>query len=226
MHIEITLLVLESVLLLFTIVLLLYSIKEGKRRKALLVEVGRVTKTLTRQEYFLNLIDVMQDAEEEVLGCITGRLAKGEDKKRARSIVSDIEKLTGKGVAVKYLLPKFPDRLNVGYRYSKAGADVRFSSCLFIHDVRFTVVDGRMALLGIPESVGERESTKKGYRILSEGLATILKDYFLGCWDNSLHYEDYIREIVSETGASAKVLAMEFHIDADEILRIVPDCKP
>ncbi len=51
--------ILESVLLLATIILLLYSIKEGRGRKNLLSEVGKVTRMLTRQEYFLNVTDSM-----------------------------------------------------------------------------------------------------------------------------------------------------------------------
>jgi hypothetical protein len=46
MTIEPLLLILESVLLLATIILLLYSIREGRGRKNLLLEVGKATKIL------------------------------------------------------------------------------------------------------------------------------------------------------------------------------------
>ena len=52
MTIETWLLVLESVLLIATIILLLFSIREGRGRKKLLLEVEQATKVLTRQEYF------------------------------------------------------------------------------------------------------------------------------------------------------------------------------
>ena len=64
MQIETSLLILESVLLAFTIALLIYSIKEGKVRKSLLLEVGRATKILTRQEYFLTVRDAMSEASQ------------------------------------------------------------------------------------------------------------------------------------------------------------------
>ena len=64
MTIEIGLLVLESVLLLATIILLLFGLKEGRGRKKLLLEVERATKVLTRQEYFLTVTDTMMEAKD------------------------------------------------------------------------------------------------------------------------------------------------------------------
>ena len=165
MTIETGLLVLESVLLLATIILLLFSLKEGRGRKNLLLQVERATKVLSRQEYFLSVTDSMMDAKKEVIGCITGRLPIGEDKKRTRNIIDTIEKLTKEGVRVRYLMPKFFDRLHIGYLYMKAGAEIRYSSCLMAHNIRFIIVDDRIVVIGIPDSIGEKEATKKGYRI-------------------------------------------------------------
>lgn len=91
MTIETGLLLIESVLLVATVILLLYSIKEGKGRERLLIEVGRTTKILTRQEYFLTVTDSMMDAKDEIMGCITGRIPTGEDKKRKRETVSGLD---------------------------------------------------------------------------------------------------------------------------------------
>jgi len=52
-----------------------------------------------------------------------------------------------------------------------------------VHNFRFIVVDGKVVVLGIPDAVGEREATKKGYRIPSAGLASIMKTYFETCED-------------------------------------------
>ncbi len=57
MTIEFGLLLLESVLLVATIIMLIYGIHEGKRRDDLLREVGRATKVLTRQEYFFSIME-------------------------------------------------------------------------------------------------------------------------------------------------------------------------
>ncbi|MDO9288454.1 MAG: hypothetical protein Q7T83_06645 [Thermodesulfovibrionales bacterium] len=220
MTIETGLLMLESILLVVTIILLIYSIKEGRGRKGLLLEVGKATKILTRQEYFLTVTDSMMDAKTEVIGAITGRLPAGDDKKRTQDVTTNIERLAKNNVSVKYLLPKFPDRLHIGYLYTKAGAEVRYSGCAVVHDIRYIVVDEKLVVIGIPESIGEKEATKKGYRIPSEGLAAILKEHFNGCWDKNIRYEDYVKEVIKQTGTTTRSLARELQIDEEELEKL------
>ena len=220
MTIETGLLLLESVLLIATVILLVYSIREGKHRDNLLQEIGKATKILTRQEYFLMVIDSMMDAEEEIVGCITGRIPGGDDKQMTRDIITTIESLVKNKVRVKYLLPKFPDRLYIGYLYTKAGAEILYSSCLMVHNMRFIIVDERIIIIGIPEIVGETEATKKGYRIPSEGLAMVLRNYFNTC-EKQTNFRDYIKEVMDQTGATLQHLAREYKMDEKELIRIM-----
>lgn len=220
MSIETILLLLESVLLIVTVILLLFSLREGRGRRDLLLQVERATKVLTRQEYFLTVTDSMMDAKSEVIGFITGRLPTGEDKKRTRVIITNIERLTRSGVRVKYLLPNFHDRAHIGFLYTRAGAEIRYGSCPIVHDLRYIVVDDRLVVIGLPESTGEKEATRKGYKIPSEGLASVLKEYFYRCWEKNMSYEDYLREVIKQTGASLKTLAQELQVDEEELERL------
>jgi hypothetical protein len=113
--------------------------------------VGGATRVLSGQEYFLSLMDSMLDAEKEIIGCITGRCPSGDDIRRTRNIVGAIEKMSTKEVRIKYLLPKFPDRLYIGVQYAKAGAAILFGRCLMVHNIRHSIVDERIVVLGIPE---------------------------------------------------------------------------
>ena len=220
MTVEFNLLLLESGLLIATVILLIYSIHEGKRRDHLLREVGRVTKVLTRQEYFFSIMEAMLDAKREIIGCITGRPPSGDEIGMTRHIADAIERMTGKGVSVKYLLPKFPDRLQVGLQYRKAGAEVFFSSCLMVHNFRYIVVDEEITVLGLPDKMGEKKATKKGYTIPSEGLAALLKDYFNDCQDKT-SLKDYLQEVLKQTGANLEHLAREFHLDPKDLEELV-----
>ena len=220
MTLEFGLLVLESILLVATIILLVYGIHEGKRRDELLKEVGRATKVLTRQEYFFSIMNAMLDAKQEIIGCITGTPPSADDMQMTRHIADAIENMTRKGVTVKYLLPKFPDRLQIGVQYTKAGAEIRFSSCLMVHSIRYSVVDERIVVIGIPESIGEREATKKGYTIPSEGLAVVLKNYFNDC-ERQTTLKEYILEVIEQTGATVEHLAREFRLDEKELRKLV-----
>ncbi len=216
MNVEFALLLLESGLLVATVVMLIYSIHEGKRRDHLLKEVGRVIKVLTRQEYFFSIMEAMLDAKREIIGCVTGRPPTGDDIAMTRHIADAIERMTQKGVSVKYLLPKFPDRLQIGFQYRKAGAEIFFSRCLIVHNLRYIVVDEEIIVLGMPERTGEKEATKKGYTIPSEGLATILKNYFNSCEDKT-GLKDYLQEVLKHSGATLEHLAREFHLDQDDL---------
>ena len=220
MTMELGLLLLESVLLIATVILLIYSIHEGKRRDDLLREVGRATKVLTRQEYFFSIIEAILDAKQEIIGCITGAPPSGDAVRMTRHIADAIEDMTKKGVSVKYLLPKFPDRLQIGVLYTKAGAEVRFSSCLMVHNIRFTVVDEKTVVFGIPDHVGEKEATKKGYTIPSEGLGMILKGYFNSC-EEQVSLQQYVKEVVQQTGATLGHLAREFRLDEKDFKGLV-----
>ncbi len=219
--IQTTLLSLESVLLVATLILLLFSIKEGRSRDELLKKIGETTKILSREDYFTTVISAFQAAKKEVFGCITGRTPTGNDKKRIDGIVQQIERLTKSGVKVRYMLPKFPDRLGIGHLYTKAGAEVRYTNCLFLNDHRSMIVDSKLVIVGVPEAVGEVEPTKKGFRIPSEGLARILKDHYSGCWNHNIAYDEYLKEVLEQTGGSVELLAKELEIDVVEISGIL-----
>jgi hypothetical protein len=216
---ELLLLISESVLLAFTVVLLLFSIKEGRGRENLLREVGRATKTFTRLEYFLAVMDAMSDAKKEIAGLITGRFPGPEDRKRTEDIEERIKKAHAAGVQVKYLLPSFHDRLYIGHLYTKAGAEIKYSTCAIPFDLRYMIVDDCVVIVGIPEAVGEKEATKKGYRIPSEGVAGLFREHFLNCWDRAVDFEAYLKQVIRESRASAKQLSIELNIPEKDLER-------
>ncbi len=102
----------------------------------------------------------------------------------------------------------------------QVGAEVFFSSCLMVRNLRYIVVDEETIVLGIPDEIGEREAAKKGYTIPSEGLAALLKDYFRDCEDKA-NLKDYLQEVLKQTGASLEHLAREFHLDQRDLKGLV-----
>lgn len=221
MSLETGLLLMESVLLLVTIALLVSSIREGRARDKLLLEMGKTTRILARVEYFLAVTDAMTDATTELVGWISGRAPVGDDRKRVQEIVERIGKLTGGGVDVKYLLPRFQDRLYIGYRYTSAGAEVRYTTNPQAQDLRYIVVDGKAVVMGIPESIGEAEAVAKGYRVPSASLSQTLREHFYSWWEKGTPYEAYVLEVLRSSGATPAFLAQELHIDQREIERIL-----
>ena len=222
MHIslELGLLILESLLQVATIILLVFSIKEGRGRDKLIMEVERATRVLSRHEYFIAVADTMLDAGKELVGSITGRFPVGEDNNRTREVAFTIEKIAQSGVKIRYLLPKFHDRLHVGWLYRRAGAEIRFGSDPHLHDFRYVVADSTVSVIGIAEGTGAQEATKKGFRIPSQGLSTLLKKGFEESWEQAIPFEDQVRETIAHTGMTVETLSREFHIDKEDLRKI------
>ena len=217
MSIEAVLLLIESVLLVVTVALLIYSIREGRRRNLLILEVGKATRTLTRMEYHLTVTDSMTEAREEIIGYITGRRPSGGDEKMVKAILGAVEKAKSRGVRVKYLLPKFQDRLYMGHLYTTAGAEVKYGASSTVHSLRYVVVDEKLVVIGIPERIGGKEATRKGHRLPSEALASILREHFYSCWQENITFEEYALEVLKQTGASIEHLAHELGMEAKEL---------
>ncbi len=213
---EIGLLILESVLLIATVSLLVLSLKEGRGRDRLIMEVGNATKVLSRHEYFITVVDVMMDAKEEVIASVSGRIPGKDDSKRLKDLIYNIEKLVAAGVKVRYILPKFQDRLHVGCLYENAGAEVCYSPCVLNEDFRYTVADGSMVVIGVPADQHVTAATSKGYKIPSTSLALILKDNFTNC-QQTISFKEYVNETMGHTGASVESIAKETMLDPADL---------
>ncbi len=225
--VESSLLIVELILLIFTVLLLTFHLREDKIHKNLIREMSKTTKILTRQEYFSEVINAFQEAKKSVVGCITGSKPSESEEQTVDTIVKSIRELTKNGAKVSFLIPKFPDRLYIGYRYAAVGADIRYNNCALVNDLRYMVVDERFVLVGIPEVVGEDEPTKKGYRIPSIGISAILLEHLDPCWSSkvTLSYEEHLKEIIEgmrkiNTRFSFEPLARELGIPIDELKRV------
>lgn len=208
-------------MLLVTLGFLLYSIREGHQRSRLLVEVKNATKTLTRLEYFLTVSESLLEARNEVVGCVTGRRPIGDDEKKIGGVINTIKNATNRGVKVKYILPKLPERLYMGCLYESAGAEIRYASCSLVHSMRYMVVDKSLVIIGIPEHAGEKNATNKGHKLPSQGLASILQDHFAECWERDLPLKGYIKEVMDHTGMSIKQVSTELGIDMSILSRYI-----
>ena len=213
MNIDTILLMLESALLVVTIIVLLLSIRESRHRGNLLLAITKATRTLTRIEYFTSVVDSINEAKSEIVGYVTGRRAGGDDERRIAAILDAISSAARRGVTVRYILPKFHGRIYMGYLYSSAGAEIRYSAGLTVQSLRYMVVDGKIVIIGIPETLNHEEITSKGNWLPSQALAEILKNHFDSRWAKGLSFTEFVHEVVEQTGASLEQLPVELGID-------------
>lgn len=221
--VEAILIVVELLLLAFTLFIVVQSRREERARGNLISEMYKTARIFSRQEYFIAVMDALLRAKTEAFGCVTGSSPKADHEATVDRILDQIKVVSSRSVNVRYLIPKSPDRLEMGSLYTRAGAKVRYHPGLIVNDLRYMTVDGRLVVIGLPEKSGEREPTRQGYAIPSEGMANLFKDHFDRYWASpeATPYEIYVNELVSEIirtnpSVSPDVVSRQLRISAEE----------
>jgi hypothetical protein len=221
------LLLTELILLVPTLLLLVLARREEKGRSHLLQEMARTAKMLSRQEYFSYVLLAMQTAGKSIRGSIKGSPPiNAEQEQFVEKVIEQLTLARKRNVAVQYLVPKATARLSVAFRYREAGAEVRFHPSLVVSDFRYTVIDAKYNVIGLPSALAENAHTGEGYMIVSEGLAEIFLNQFASKWSEAMDYDGYARSVLSEmtskvTNISVALLATELKIPDGEVRRLL-----
>jgi hypothetical protein len=202
--VQVLLLAVELVLLIVTLFLLLLNRREAKSRETMMQHFSTVADVITRQEYFVAVVDAIQRAENTLAGSVTGSPPSKEEGEVVRQILGAIAEAAKREVKVRYLLPLSPDRLRMGRMYAANGAEVRFNPSLLVSDVRYMCVDKKLVLIGVPARNGRNEPTRKGYTVPSESVAHLFGTQFEELWasKDTKSYLDYLKELVSQVMGS------------------------
>ena len=222
---QLILLVVELALLVATFVLLWTNRREAKTREALIQHFTSVADVITRQEYFVAVIDTIQRAEKSLFGSVTGNPPSPEEDEIVQQILESLDGASKRGVNIRYLLPQSPDRLRMGGLYDKSGAQVRFNPSVLISDARYMCADDKIVLVGVPDRTGRNEPTRKGYSIPSESICSLFAKELEAQWSSaeSKSYEAYLGELVgqaraSNPTASPELIATNLRIRLDDVL--------
>jgi hypothetical protein len=232
---QLLLLVVELILLVATVVLLWANRREARSREALIRHFSSVADVITRQEYFVAVIDTIQKAEKTLFGSVTGNPPSPEEGEIVQQILDALGGAAKRGVKMRYLLPLSPDRLRMGGLYTKSGAEVRFNPTVLISDARYMCTDGKLVLVGVPDRSGRNEPTRKGYSIPSESVCRLFANEFETQWNSteSKGYNSYLRELVGQARtanptASPDLIAANLRIEKDDVvmtLRSISETK-
>ncbi len=218
------LLLVDLTLLVATIILLYLSRHEVEGRRKLVEHLIEATRILTRTQYFNFVIEAMRGARRDIFGSITGARPRGS-LEFFEKIVDEIKHAASRGVRIRYLVPEGRGRLYVGYRYTRAGAEVRYHGGLVVYDLRHMVVDDKIVVMGFPEKIGAEQPTRTGIKIESESLAKIFKERFEKLWKEAVPYEEYLRHVISgikraNPEISPDLVAKQLDLPIEEINRV------
>jgi hypothetical protein len=92
-----------------------------------------------------------------------------------------------------------------------------------VYSLRYNVVDSKLVVVGIPEARSEEASTSKGHRLPSEELASIIRDHFYACWEKDETFEEYLKEVMVQTGTSVERLALETGLEAEKVATLLKE---
>jgi len=222
------LLIVEPFLLVVTILLLVLNRREMKSRDSLLRHLSATADVVTRQEYFVTVLESLHAARSSVSGSVTGSAPQAEEGEVIQQVADAISMAVRRGVKVRYLLPYAPDRLQMAHLYAKAGADVRFSPGVLVSDARYMVIDGRSVVIGVPERKGRDEPTRKGYVVPSESIATMFSEQFERQWAaaDSRSYDEHLGEVVakarkSNPTISSDLIASNLRVSKDDVEKVL-----
>ncbi len=201
---QLPLLLVELVLLVTTVSLLALNRRDAKSREAMMDHFSSVADVITRQEYFVAVVDGVRRARKRLWGSVTGSPPSSEESEVIEQILGAVNEAAKRGVELRYLLPLLPDRLQMARKYKVAGAQVKLHPLLLLSDARYMLVDDTEVLVGVPERRGKNEPTRKGYSIPSESVASLFKAQFESQWaaGEAKSYEQYLSELVGQARAS------------------------
>ncbi len=222
--VQLPLLLVELVLLVATVSLLILNRKDAKSREAMMDHFSSVADVITRQEYFVAVVDGIRRAERRLCGSVTGSPPSHEESEVITQILGAVNDAAKRGVEIRYLLPLLPDRLQMAKKYGVVGAQVKLHPALLISDARYMLIDEKEVLVGVPERRGKNEPTRKGYSIPSESVSHLFKVQFENQWSGkeAKTYEQYLSELVgqarvSNPNISAELIANNLAIEKDDV---------
>ncbi|MCL5069052.1 MAG: hypothetical protein M1368_11995, partial [Thaumarchaeota archaeon] len=176
--VQLPLFLVELILLAATLILIMMKRSEFRAKDELMRHVSSATESITRQEYFTSVIDAIQASKRDIFSMVTATAPSLEEADVIAIILEYVTKAVNRGVSVRVLMPCSIDRLFIARRYRTTGAEVKFHPALIVNDARFTIVDDRTVVIGVPERSGRDGPTKKGHNITSESIASLFKERF------------------------------------------------
>lgn len=226
--VNLLLLAVELFLLIVTITLLILSRREQHGRHRLLEHLLAATDVITRQEYFVSVLESIQSANKYIHGIVTGSAPPPQEAEVIRKVTDGISQAVARGVDVRYILPHSPDRLQMAQQYVKAGAEVKFNPAVLVIDARYMIVDDKSVVIGVPEQKGRDEPTRRGYIVPSESIAAMFRQEFGKKWTSpeAKGYNEYLTEVVthakqSNPTISAELIASNLGVSKEEIEAIL-----
>jgi hypothetical protein len=177
--------VILPVLLVMDLVMLRFARRERQERKehisaldANINEIKGSTETLTRRDYEQEIIRGLRGAEKRIY-CYWHSLHPVGESEAYKEINEQLIEKHKEGVDVRLVVAGEPSRIAPAFELVKGDVPVLFKNSLVVSDLRFSIFDDKLTVLGVPESaVKDGKPSRHGVDISSRKLNALLAQHF------------------------------------------------
>lgn len=134
---------------------------------------------------------------------------------------------------VRIITAKDRTRLSAAYELVSKGVEVRFHESLQGTDLRFTLLDDRWLIFGMPETALEVNApSREGVDVEGRKLVALMKRFFVEQWETALDYNSYASKVVNtllaDSTHSVEMVSEQLRLPIDEVnkLRTIRDLTP
>jgi hypothetical protein len=129
------------------------------------------------------------------------------------------------GRDVRLITAKETARLAAARELIQRRVEVRFQQALVLSDLRFTLIDDGLIIVGlVPDSSSLEQPSLEGIDVRSRRLVSILSQDYLQQWDSAATYDTYLQEVVAnareDPQCSAAMVAEQLGLPSEEILQL------
>ncbi len=170
--------------------------QERRERKDHIRSIHDHTKVLSRKVYESVIDDEVRRAKR-LIYCYWHSLHAEEDSKRYRSINQQLIE-AHKNMDVKLMIARDPSRIAAAYELAQAGVTVVFQKALLISDLRFSLFDEKLSVVGMSESeINSDKPSRHGVGITNRKLNAMLLQYFNAELESASTFKEFLGSVVT-----------------------------
>ena len=153
----------------------LLMMRERRQRDRFIRRLDAVVEIVSRENYLLTLARYVREAQTEVL-FLSSTITRQEDQSALKELRSARNKAIKRTTTYQAIIPEESGRIEGGYELFEAKVDVLVSERLLDSDVNLTIIDGEVAVIGLPLRPGG--PSENGVTIHSGPLIDLLSKYY------------------------------------------------
>jgi hypothetical protein len=188
-------------------------------------EIKDSTEQLTREEYELLILRGILTAEKRIY-CYWHSLHPVAGSENYKKINTGLmQKTKEPGVTVQVVVASDPSRIAPAYELVKEDVDVRFKNSLTVSDLRFSLFDEQMCVIGVPEtSIPDGKPSKHGVDTLSRKMNALLAEHFeQETSKDTYDFYEFVAlqccKVLKEPTNSVEMVAEQLRVDKEVIER-------